>query len=1657
MGKFKEFLTANANMIIAVSTALVVGLWGGAVMSLGLSGASLAPAALITEASGPDAIRDADAPRPAADRPAGMAFMNARIDTSTATPRACLEFSKPIATSGNLADYLVIEPAAPVQVEASGVLMCISGLPFEPDRQVTIRRGLPSTSGERTLRDETFTLSFGDRPAYVGFVGNGVILPRSEADGLAIETVNVSTIKVSVVRVNDRILSQRGLSAGEIIEEGGWGGWQLDNEGEDVGAVVYEGQIDVANAAARRNQGITTVFPLGAVLQDRRPGAYVVRLTDASPGAGANGRDSDSPAGAYRWIMYTDIALQSFHGADGLDVVARSLRDARGVSGITLTLIAENNEELARATTNRDGHVRFNKAVLEGEGSARPRYVMAYGAAGDFAALDLASNALDLSERGVDGRVPPGDIDAYLFTERGIYRPGETVRLVGLIRDNAGRAVADRQSTLVVYRPNGTEARRQRLQNAELAGAVAQNIAVDRSAPRGVWRADLIVDGQEQPAGSVSWSVEDFVPQRLRVEIAANEAPLLAGQSRPIDVQADFLYGAPGSGLDVTAEGRLQIDPNPFPNFRLYSFGRVDESFEERFLQLPSSVTDGDGRAQILAGLDDPPATTLPLRARIVASVADPGGRVVRESFSIPVRLSNRYIGVRQRFDNGAIASGGTANFDIVAVDAAGRQSAARGVSWTLVEEDWSYDWYLDGGVWRWRRTGRDIPVAAGNIDLSASQAVRVQRGGLRGGAYRLIVRDGQGAETSSRFYAGWGGGEDNDTPDMVTVAGPAEPVRPGQRAQINIRPPYAGEAQIVVATDRVLSMRTVRVPEGGTSINIPVEEEWGGGAYILVTVMTPRDPANLPVPRRAVGVTYVPVDMENRTLNVEVAAGLGTVRPRTRVDVPITITNAPRGERVYVTLAAVDEGILQITKYESPNAVDYFFGRRALGVMVRDDYGRLLNPNLGAPATPRQGGDSLGGEGLTVVPTRTVALVTAVVQLDRNGRGAIPLDIPDFNGRLRFMAVAWTDTALGQDEEGVVVRDPVVADLLLPRFLAPGDSAMATLTVDNVEGPAGAYSVTFAGSGVASIGGEPQRLQLARSQRGMVRVPVTAATSGIGRITLTLNGPRGFQQVVRTYDIQARAPYLPVTQVETEPQAPGVSYRAPNDILAAFEPRESSLVVSYSNLAGLDAAPLLSQLERYPYGCTEQLVSVSMPLLYFNALAETANRTQDQRLRRRVQDAITRILDRQSPDGAFGLWRANDASATPWIGAYATDFLWRAKQQGYIVPDAALELAYQGLRRVARVDDFGAVSYDFSVYRWPGINDTQELLRSRSAAYALYVLAKAGEADIGQLRYFHDTRLRDEPSPLARAQIGAALAHMGDRARARSAFRMAEQALGYRNNGDWYQTPLRDLTGVIALAAEAGETETVARLRTRLLREERDPDNMMTQEQAHMLLALNSLLRAAGPVTVSLNGDAAAGRRVMADAARITQGLVFRNDGRGTVWRTTTLQGAPREAPGAASAGFSIDKRIYRLDGTIADLNAIRQSDRVIVVVSGMPEGARTYPAVLVDLLPAGLEIESVLRPEDGFIPPSYDGAQRSGPFAFAGQITYARIAEARDDRFVAAADIRNASFRFAYVARAVTPGEFTLPAAQVEDMYRPGVFARTAPGRIRIAPPNG
>jgi hypothetical protein len=749
--------------------------------------------------------------------------------------------------------------------------------------------------------------------------------------------------------------------------------------------------------------------------------------------------------------------------------------------------------------------------------------------------------------------------------------------------------------------------------------------------------------------------------------------------------------------------------------------------------------------------------------------------------------------------------------------------------------------------------------------------------------------------------------------------------------------------------------------------------------------------------------------------------------------------------EDSYVTVAAVDEGILLLTDFQTPDPARYFFGKRRLGVDLRDDYGRLLDPNLGAAGAIRSGGDEIGGASLSVVPTKSVALFSAPVKL-RDGKALVTFDVPEFNGELRLMAIAWSASGLGSASRPVTIRDQVPAELILPRFLAPGDKASATLTLDNVEGLDGDYSATLAASAPVSMTTGALSASLNRSQRRDLNAELTTLAEGISTIALNVSGP-GAYNVSRSYPIQTRSAWMPASRVQRAVLQSGESFMPDAAALADFVAGSGSVQVSFSPIP-MDAAALYDSLERYPYGCTEQITSRAMPLLYAQQMAALAGRQPESELRTQVQDAIDTLLNRQGSDGAFGYWRIGDYLATPWLGAYATDFLARAKAAGYVVPDAALDKAYDLLQEFTVRDDRYYYSFGYNVESYYWGTDSQQLLMDRSVAYAAYVLARAGRMDKARLRYLHDERLQRIPSPLARAQIGAALYMIGDNARASSAFKQAEDAIGYSNYSDYYQSARRDLAGLLALAAEARQDELVTRLAERVAQDLPEPDRLTTQEKAFMLLAASALSNNQTQANVSVIGAAdvlSPGRAFRLGESQTRTPPSFTNNGAGPLWVTSIARGTPAVAPEPAMEGLDAYKQLWTPQGEAIDGNAFVQGDRIIVQISLRSQNEHLAPLVIADLLPAGFEIEAVLQPQD---------AGEYGPYGFLGELALLNTAQARDDRFVAALDVYDRDFHtVAYMVRAVTPGSFTMPGVVVEDMYRPDTVARTESSIIEIA----
>jgi uncharacterized protein YfaS (alpha-2-macroglobulin family) len=758
-------------------------------------------------------------------------FVRYTIDVTGDLPRACLAFSSTLSPTTDYRPYVDMGDGPQIALSTEGANLCLGGLNFGQEREVRIRSGLPSADGRTLAFDEGVTISFGDRPSYVGFKGDGVILPRIDADGLALETVNVEKVKVTISRITDRALAFKTISQGYSHSQGGWGYMDYNSEVYDVAEQLWTGEIDTPGSA---NSATTTVFPIATAIPRLQPGAYFVELDQID----ASGDVPSEAARAKRWLVITDLAITTYAGTNGMLATVRSLQSAKPVSGVKLELVARNNEVLARGDTDGSGRVNFSGPIMSGEGNVAPRILMAYAPNGDFAILDLDRSPVDLTERDIGGRTPAQAADAFVYTERGVYRPGETVQISALIRDASAIALSNRAGSVVVYGPNGLEAGRMRFKDTkQYNGAIAYPFPVPKTAARGGWRIETEIDGVGV-VGSESFAVEDFVPQRIELKLQADTAaPMREGETRPITSDVRFYYGAPGADLPVEGNVRVESDPNPFPDLKGYTFGRHDEQFRESAFDLATATTNAQGRAVLTL---DPRAaengqSSRPLRLRAVLSAIEPGGRAVRDDVRIAYRPEARYVGMKPAFDDRSSKEGESASFEVVSVDRTGALKAAT-INWRLVRIDWKYDWYReDGGAWQWRQSRRVVELETGRLNIAEGEKGALKTRALDYGDFEIyLTEEANGGEASYGFWSGWGGQPQDgvEAPDRVRVQVPDKMPAVGQDVDVTIMPPYSGEAEIVVASENVITSRTITVEANkGVNIKLPVTRAWGAGA----------------------------------------------------------------------------------------------------------------------------------------------------------------------------------------------------------------------------------------------------------------------------------------------------------------------------------------------------------------------------------------------------------------------------------------------------------------------------------------------------------------------------------------------------------------------------------------------------------------------------------------------------------------------------------------------------------------------------------------------------------------------------------------------------------------------------------------------------------
>ncbi|MFQ2179390.1 alpha-2-macroglobulin family protein [Aeromonas veronii] len=1539
-------------------------------------------------------------------------------------PALALVFSGPLAPKANWQSWLGVSEGGK-QVQGEWILADDGRTLYfpnvQPDKsyEVSLKAGLGPSPQSWTLKT---------RPLEAGasFTASGMVLPLRDELRLPISAVNVDEVNIDFFRVDAEYLPR---FLAEYRPGAGMGNWELEQITQRAKR-VFSGRYALELDANRRETRLINVKEP----QLAEAGVYFAVM---------------SPLGNYDWRKETtyfavsDMGLSARRYRDQLEVFVSSLASADPLKDVQLSLLDEKGNRLQVQTTDPQGHRRFDQVqgarlLLAEQGN-------------HLAVLRLDGAALDLSTFDL-GTQPWQAQQLYLFSGRDLYRPGERLDSEILLKGQDGQLLPGMAVDLEVKQPDGQLLEQKRLLPDNL-GAAHYGLRLPDDAPLGRWTISL-----KTAAGSrFEWPflVEEFLPERLKLQLGKGPdgevTSLDAALSLPL--QGDYLYGAPASATKAKAEVKISRATMPFTQWQEFTLGDVLLAEQAKDLEPRSLTLDAQGQGTFsLADELDGVRGLGPLEVAYRVSLAEPGGRAVNRSrtqYGWPA--GSQWPALKADFVADRVEGGKPLPFQILNLDEQG-QLVAGAVKVRLINEYRDYYWhYADGEGWKYEFNSQPYLEQEQTLQLDGKGPTPLTLQ-LAAGWYRLEVENSQGHQSSLRVEIGsyaWGGGGEQARPDKIAITLDKRAYQAGDKAKVTLVAPRPGKGLLLVEDGDGLRwwQRIELKGAGGDAkdargeFEIPVSPEWQRHDLHISAQIAAPDSASKPAGKqqgqslRSVGLVPLTLDREARRLPLTLSAPDKAV-PLTRLEVTATSTPNSQGR---VVLAAVDRGVLNISDYQPLDPFEIFFGRKRFAQDLFDNYGQVIPPQDGKLARLNYGGDRapLKKGGALESRVEIAALWSGEVSFDQQGKAVIPLDLPNFNGELALMALAWNEQQVGEAERAVKVVAPLVAEIGWPRFGARGDETRALVQLRNMSGEDQTLSLVWTLNGGLKANGElPGTLSLKNGEEQWLTLPLTVTgASGVASLQLAASG-KDFA-ISRDWTLPLRSPWPAETRQRYQMLAPGQQMSFAPAELVGLDRANLQGLLSLSGTPPWDPAAQWQALADYPYACLEQTLSRAWPYLLTTADERAAWRKPAEGKKAAseadVQRALLQRLQRlQLPSGGFGLWDGR-SDEEQWLTAYAADYLLARKEAGDAVPEAMLNQALNRLQNYLTDSQYGE--------RW---SSAPEHSRLAYQAYSAYVLARVGKAPLATLRLIWEQQADHARSGLPLLHLSLALSAMGDEQNAAKAL---SRALATERGDDYlgdYGSPLRDEALELSLLRQHKlAVERWPALSAKVADTLAHRQWLSTQER----LALLRLARFDPAVDWQARVTSSLGSGSLSGSAPLQQGApealaasTVTNEGKGSLYVQRTLVGYPEQAPARISKGMSVTRSWFNSDGQPFDPAKVKVGDLVVVRLNVSSESA-VPDALLVEMVPAGFELEN---PALGNSIKLEDLSIEGKPAWQSEWNDYLKHQEFRDDRYTAALDLSEGSNQqLVYLMRAVTPGRYQVPPTQVEDMYRPELRA--------------
>lgn len=1344
-----------------------------------------------------------------------------------------------------------------------------------------------------------------------------------------------------------------------------------------------------------------------------------------------------SRASDARNFLASNIGMTAKRDARGGILVATTdLRTSEPMRGVSVTLTNYQHQPLGTVVTGPAGLAR---TTLEPE----PYYAVAVRG-GETGYLRMSPGAaLPTSHFEVGGQVVADGLKGTIYGERGVWRPGDDIHLT-FVLDDAGNPLPDgHPATLRLINPLGQVVHT--VTNSDPVGDFyGFTLRTATDAPTGNWNAAVTVGGARF---TTPLRVETVMPNRLRVDLDLGEDGFLrGGASHEATLFGQWLSGAVARELGADVEVSFRPSPTAFTRFPDYVFDDPTRAYAGEPLTIFDGSLDDEGLAAFTTELAPAGHSPGMLTARFRTRVFEPGGAFSTNRRSLRFSPYDRYVGVRVPPGDarrGMLLTDSVHTVDIATLTQEGEPVSVDSVDLTLYKIDWR---------WWWDRSAESLARYTESEHATVVARGRVATTNGRGtwgfavsypdwGRYLLRACDAAGGHCTGRtVYVDWPGLAGRAQPHsgagagVLTLLADRTGYEVGDVAAIQLPEATSGRALVTLETGtRILDRRWVEMGGGRTSIEVPITAEMAPNVYVSVSLIQPHAGRANDRPIRLYGVIPLEVEDPATVLRPRIAVP-GEWRPDTTVTVRVS---EAAGRPMTYTLAVVDEGLLGLTSFETPDLHDRFYSKEALGVATWD----IFDEVAGAYAAELErllalGGDDAVGEIQEQERSRFPPVVRFLgpFTLRRGGRAAHSVDLPEYIGQVRVMVVAGRGGAYGSASEQVFVRQPLALLATAPRVVGPGEEFTVPVSLFAMDDGIGLATVTVdAGTRFEVVGSASETVAFDGAEERMARLRIRAGDRP-GQGVLRFTAVSGEHTARSEIALPIRTPN-PETANQVRTQvAPGERWSA--DVAPHGIPGTNSAALEVTPLPPLNLEARLGYLVRYPHGCLEQVVSAVFAQMYLPLLVEL-DADELTEVEANVRAGIDRLRGFQDASGGFLYWpgafSAGDAR-NGWVTSYAGHFLVEAERLGYYVDPEMVSDWRAHQRRRAR--------------SWRSGSQTPAMVQ----AYRLYSLALAGDYEIGAMN-----RLRQSAAlgPAARWHLAAAygLAGVGDVAR--SLVRADDVVPEYTVPGWSMGSSLRD-RGILLEALATVDSEAQAdRVASEISDALYSDDWYGTHSVAYALAAMARFYglgeaaaaftfeRRAGAATTTVVSSSPVYSGDLAGIAEEGGRVEVRNTSDAPLYVTLVTRGTPAAGDEeAASAGLAVGVAYTDPDGRAVDVSELEQGTDLTASVTVRNESGRDLRDLALEYrAPSGWEIHNARMDGD------------EGPVD--DRIEYQDV---RDDRVFTYfslddGEVLGLSMRF----NAAYLGDYYLPAVSVEAMYDASVYGRIEGMGVRVVEGEG